>query len=358
MSSRRSKNPYMGSHGQQIYDSEFNSKDYRQFATRQLLTGGDESQYSASQIQTRNQMISTTQNIETVNKGIRNTGFTLDSSYANIESNFENGEITWSLAAANSNNSLISVIAIKMLDGWFPRCLNFTPQETDTFFFREMQVRVAELSNNHGFRRFDSSSYHFSLNIDQLTSQAVRFYPKQDIIIFQSPLNSLDKITLSFSKPPLNKNFRIPRTRYNVRIYTVGFPPTGLHPVTNPALIYIEVLSNQGVLESDILPIGPATPPGIAIFFASATNSSGGNINKQNEQPLTDPNGCYLLESFDPALYGGRYFYSVDENFSASSMSNDMTGSIIVGKNRFAFDVIISELSNLANYLNPVMPLQ
>jgi hypothetical protein len=328
-------------------DLEYEDVDYRKKFTQQLVDGGDEIGYSVAQIANRQSVEGPTQ------RSLQHNTILLDSAYANANSNFTGGDVSWSITAANSNRSLSSIVGMTIADGWFPR---ITPasatQDVDPFFFREFYIQIVQLAATQGIKRFDGSSYHWSMNVDQLESQAVRVYPKQPSIIFQSPVNSLDEITIRISNAPLYRPLRIPPTRFRVAIYPgwAGLPA----PVPTLATdLFIELLEGRF---TDIAPVGVPITPGVAIHFASAINVNGSLLTLANNQPLTDPAGTFITEVFDPVVYGGRQFFRVSENYNAASFAPGATGFIIVGRNRFAFEIRFAELrENNTNFLSPNM---
>ncbi len=275
--------------------------------------------------------------------GFEDWGFLLDSTNRDITSNYNVGQIQWTLTESNGGHPVANVVEIEISKIQFPRLYlpGANPAvDPDIFYCNRVYVEIVNTPNTSGFIVSKSGSrYHFECEIDQFNAQSVLLVPMGGKYYFRAPIDSMSALQLRFWIPsmvPGSKGVMRPLTLINDNVYA------RLIPGTNPARF---VVVSPGDTTSVFGNIGALTP-GVAIFMNSA-NTGVAAI----DSAINSNIGTYATTVVDSQTFEVG---AIDASLAAIS-GPDV--AIFIPKNRIATSArIVTVVRSITNYIDVSKP--
>lgn len=266
-------------------------------------------------------------------------------------SDMAHGEIKWYIPVLNNSADITNCIQFHIGKFFFPK-IYASSGHPEYFYYKRIFVEITNAPSSHAILGPNGNKFHFELEINGLTGQAMELIPIKSSFFLQRPMSNLSELTLRFSTPSNtfpNNWRRIPIPPERVQIVMkldTGLTPPPDYLGYNPARFSIV----GGETTSILGPVGSTGSPGIAVFI-TGFNSNDPAVNVA----INDVEGIYvtnILNSTDFEI-GSIDATTVTANLPSPAQIPS-TGSVTmyIPKNRIAFPLRFTSSRNVAtNYI-------
>jgi len=274
------------------------------------------------------------------NIGLDDTYIHFDSLAKNSSSNLSSGEIDWSISVLNRGLPINNCTQITISPFYFPLIEN-APGAPEFYFYRQVYMRLVSVPSTQGVMVVNNDQYHFTFDIESVSSIAVKLRPAQPTFFFRQPINSLSQFEVQFFVPSTaGAGLRaIPIHTDTMIIVAV--------PGSNPARFDIingdiSPLVDLATLPSTF-PTAPYVPPTPIAIVIRGFQTANANLN----MAVGNLQGVYVdqLESMTS--------FSISSlDFTTLATPTDATA--VIGKNRIQIMARFSSINaSTANYVQP-----
>lgn len=290
------------------------------------------------------QLIQSTTNIQTSYNGaamaatqpvgFEDTEIYFDSTRRN-NSDYTNGEVSWDIVAVNGLTDINNCVEMHLGEFYFPKIYAPTGHP-EFFYFRRVFIEFKGAPTLQAVLGSNGNKFHFEMEVQNITGQAVRLVPIKKSFFFQRPVNTITNFRLKFMVPPTvstPSSFK----KINIPPDTVTIHP---EPIGVPGVPY-RFRINAPYDTTILGPIGSTGVPGIAIFITGYVS-----ITVPSYIPaMNSPDGIYVTNIID------LQDFEVNNIEPADPDSFDC--QMYVPKNRFAFPVRFTSVRNQStNYVD------
>lgn len=249
-----------------------------------------------------------------------------NSSAANV---YSSGILSWQIAPLNFQKDIKNCVILRINSFWFPRSLGFSASKPDQFYYRRVFLAFTSLPSVQMVQAANGKQYHFELEVEQLTSDAVFLRPINDTIVFPSAINNITELVGRFMIAPNFDPINLPPPI--VAVQSV--------PGTNPMQFKMLQYATTEVLG----PIGVPTAPGIAVQLSGYQSTSVGINNAVNDKQGNFVSNIIDAETFEISGIDG------------SGLGSIFSASMTINRNRVAFQVRFTSLkAGPTNYIQSV----
>ncbi len=268
--------------------------------------------------------------------GFEDVYLLFDSTQRNGTSDYDNGEITWSITTLNNSVDIKNCIAIRILPFYFPNIYTATTSP-DYFYFLRAFIEIQNLPSTQSVLGPKNNKFHFECDVQNTTGQAVLFVPLNDTFYFQRPLTSISDFQVRFLIPPTTsqpanfKRISIPSDTVTIQSLTTG----GFG--YNPIRFQITGGDDTSVLGL----VGSMGSPGLAVFITDYAS----NISAINTA-VNDPAGVFVSTVLSTATFEIA-------GINATTVNGPFTATMYIPKNRIALHVRFTSVRNqITNHLD------
>jgi len=265
----------------------------------------------------------------TSNLGLVSNSFFLDTFTNLSNSSLTAGRLIFDIKALNQSTPIQNVFRVKINPFYFPNITN-TASGVDYYYHRELFIDVEEFSSLTGYVN-GSGSFYWKCNISNSSGAAVLVTPEESYYTFTRPINTIETLSLRFSK--VFSYINLPPSVISVRTTIAG---AGFNPARFTIL---------GGYDTTLFgPVGVlALADQVAVIFQLHTNNS------SVDSATNGTNGWLITNIIDANTFEVS-------GLDHSSLTVPSDGTMYILKNRVAFTItFLSTQDNATNYVAPVI---
>jgi hypothetical protein len=152
-------------------------------------------------------------------------------SYQADYSNAAAGEITWNISTYNNGRDITDLVQVQVSRFRFPKVYTDPAGPDYVFYYGKTHMQVVDLPTNASVATTGGKYYHWEFDVTDYTATAVMLEPARPNFYLRTPLTSLSKFDLIFSRPSSLTGINLPRANITCDlVFTVIPGGTGYNP--------------------------------------------------------------------------------------------------------------------------------